>query len=97
MKKLILFGVFLLMAGLVASIYAEVHDTNEWSYIREEFVTYTIRPYQTLGLFLVVVGIVLASMGIYLKERRSITNVKRTFCAIYHRIFCIITLMEMEE
>lgn len=57
-KGLVIFGVALLVVGLVAYFYYESRTFLGIEYQR-------VYPYQNVGLLLIVVGIVLAALGFF--------------------------------
>ena len=62
---LVVFGIILLLIGLGASLYVEVKTIKDpfYGYTFEVSRTY---PYQGVGIFLTVTGIILSSIGIFI-------------------------------
>jgi len=59
-KGLVLFGVILLLIGLVASFYPET------------YYGYVLRyPYQTVGIILLLAGIVFIALGFFYSPRKT--------------------------
>ena len=72
-KEIVVFGIVLLVIGLGASFYVEKHvivpSYNFYGYQIPE-VSYTKRPYQDLGVVLVIIGIALALIGFFISKER---------------------------
>ena len=63
-KGLLVFGVILLVIGLVASFYQEQHYVHDVG-------TQTVTPYQSVGIILAVAGIMLAVLGFLYSPKRT--------------------------
>jgi len=63
-KGLLLFGIILLVVGLVASFYQEQHYVYHVGY-------QTVTPYQTVGIILAVAGIAFVALGFFYPMQRT--------------------------
>jgi len=68
-KGLLVFGVILLLIGLVASFYVQVETfTTSWGEVWEVGRNY---PYQGIGIVLVLAGIIFVAIGFFYSPRKS--------------------------
>jgi len=77
----IIFGVVILVAGLVATVYAEEHvifsgaSYDLYGYqVEYPAVTYKTYPYQNVGILLAIAGIVLTSIGLFAYLKTETTS-----------------------
>ena len=63
-KGLVIFGIILLIIGLVASFYLEQHYVSHVGY-------QTVTPYQSVGIILAVAGIVFIALGFLYPSRKT--------------------------
>ena len=66
-KGLLLFGIILLVIGLVASFYQEQHYVSHVGY-------QTVTPYQSVGIMLDLVGIVFIALGFVYPLQRTLSS-----------------------
>jgi drug/metabolite transporter (DMT)-like permease len=64
-KGLIVFGIALLIIGLVASFYQEQVTSSSYPYKE------TVTPYQSVGILLDVAGIVFVALGLLYPTRKT--------------------------
>lgn len=64
-KGLIVFGIVLLIIGLVASFYQEQVTSSSYPYKE------TVTPYQSVGILLDVAGIVFVALGFLYSPRKT--------------------------
>jgi hypothetical protein len=62
-KGLLLFGIILLVVGLVASFYQEQHYVYHVGY-------QTVTPYQSVGIILAIAGIIFVALGFFYPSQR---------------------------
>jgi len=67
-KGLLLFGIILLLIGLVASFYAEVKTAYLFGEPVEISRTY---PYQGIGMVLVLAGIIFVAIGFFYSPKKA--------------------------
>jgi hypothetical protein len=71
---LFIFGIFLLLIGLVASFY------EEWvyyqPYMEQGYYISKGYPYQGIGVVLVLIGVVFVALGFFYSPRKSETKEK---------------------
>lgn len=65
-QGLLVFGVILLLIGLVASFYKETHYVRGVGY-------QPLTPYQNIGIVLVLAGIIFIAMGFFYSPRKRET------------------------
>ena len=74
-KEIVVFGIALLVIGLGACLYVEVHvivpSYNFYGFQTPE-VSYTERPYQDVGMLLVIIGIAMTSIGFFVSKPLSV-------------------------
>ena len=63
-KVMIIFGIILLITGLVASFYNEQHYVQHVG-------SQTVTPYQSVGIILAVAGIVFVALGLLYPSYRK--------------------------
>jgi len=67
-KGLLLFGIILLLIGLVASFYVQVETfTTSWGEVWEVSRNY---PYQGIGIVLVLAGIIFVAIGFFYSPQK---------------------------
>lgn len=70
---LVAFGIILLLAGASASVYPEVKTIYE-PFSGQTFEISRTYPYQTLGMILVVAGIILSAIGFFYTPQKPPTS-----------------------
>jgi uncharacterized membrane protein len=65
-KGLIVFGIILLIIGLVASFYSEQYISSSYPYQKLSY-----QPYQIIGILLDVAGIVFVALGLLYPTRKT--------------------------
>jgi O-antigen/teichoic acid export membrane protein len=63
----LIFGVVLLVIGLVASFY----ESSTYSNYYNRYEPNGMYPYQTVGIVLILVGIVFVGLGLFYSPRRK--------------------------
>jgi len=63
-KGILLFGIILLIIGLIASFYQERHYVSHVGY-------QTVTPYQSVGIILVVAGIIFIALGFFYPSQKT--------------------------
>ena len=71
-KGLLIFGIILLLIGLVASFYVDVKTLSDPFYGYEWEISRTY-PYQNVGIVLVLAGIVFIGIGFFYPPRKRET------------------------
>jgi|Deesub1362B_J571_1020462.scaffolds.fasta_scaffold00714_20 vacuolar-type H+-ATPase subunit I/STV1 len=67
-QGLLIFGIILLLIGLIASFYTEVKTYTD--YFGETWEVYRTYPYQGLGIVLVLTGIILVVIGFLYSQKK---------------------------
>jgi uncharacterized membrane protein HdeD (DUF308 family) len=68
-KGLIVFGIILLIIGLIASFYPITKTSGDAAYNIPATYTY---PYQTLGIILTISGIIFVALGLLYPSHRTL-------------------------